>query len=139
MVENKLFSKIRMFWSKLCKWNWNCAWTFALPVFISPIAIDFAIETEYCWHCLIDQWLVPKTVCNKLGSWHVLMVFLALLDLVTVFDAILTSTQTREKLQCLYANPMPNNSHKSAVLKKKKKKTTQKGILLTNFGGRYCA
>ena len=27
-------------------------------------------------------------------------------DLVTVFDAILTSRQTREKLQCLYENAM---------------------------------
>ena len=28
------------------------------------------------------------------------------IDLVTVFDAILTSRQTREKLQCLYENLM---------------------------------
>ena len=26
-----------MFWSKLCKSNWNCAWNLAFPVFISPI------------------------------------------------------------------------------------------------------
>ena len=31
------------------------------------------------------------------------------IDLVTVFDAILTSRQTREKLQCLYENLMSNN------------------------------
>ena len=30
------------------------------------------------------------------------------IDLVTVFDAILTSRQTREKLQCLYENLMSN-------------------------------
>ena len=41
-----------------------------------------------------------------------------LIDLVTVFDAILTSRQTREKLQCLYENPMSNNFNKTAVLKK---------------------
>ena len=40
------------------------------------------------------------------------------LDLVTVFDAILTSTQTREKLQYLYENLMSNNLRKTAVLKK---------------------
>ena len=40
------------------------------------------------------------------------------IDLVTVFDAILTSRQTREKLQCLYENLMSNNFRKSAVLKK---------------------
>ena len=39
-------------------------------------------------------------------------------DLVTVFDAILTSRQTREKLQCLYENPMSNNFRKKAVLEK---------------------
>ena len=37
-----------------------------------------------------------------------------LIDLVTVFDAILTSRQTREKLQCLYENLMPNNFRKTA-------------------------
>ena len=26
-----------MFWSRLCKSNWNCAWNLAFPVFISPI------------------------------------------------------------------------------------------------------
>ena len=39
------------------------------------------------------------------------------IDLVTVFDAILTSGQTREKLQCLSENLMSNNFHKTAVLK----------------------
>ena len=41
-----------------------------------------------------------------------------LTDLVTVFDAILTSTKTREKLQCLYENLMSNNFRKTAVLNK---------------------
>ena len=40
------------------------------------------------------------------------------IDLVTVFDAILTSRQTREKLQCLYENLISNNFRRSAVLKK---------------------
>ena len=40
------------------------------------------------------------------------------IDLVTVFDAILTSRQTREKLQCLYENLMSNNFHRTAVLTK---------------------
>ena len=40
------------------------------------------------------------------------------IDLVTVFDAILTIRQTCEKLQCLYENLMSNNSLKTAVLKK---------------------
>ena len=43
---------------------------------------------------------------------------LSCIDLVTVFDAILTSWQTREKLQCLYENLMSNNFRRMAVLKK---------------------
>ena len=35
------------------------------------------------------------------------------IDLVTFFDAILTSRQTREKLQCLYENLMSNNFRKT--------------------------
>ena len=33
-----------MFWSKLCKSTWNCAWSLAFPVFISPINC-----MEYVW------------------------------------------------------------------------------------------
>ena len=40
------------------------------------------------------------------------------MDLVTVFDAILTSRPTLEKLQCLYENLMSNNFRKTVVLKK---------------------
>ena len=40
------------------------------------------------------------------------------IDLDTVFDAILTSGQTCEKLKCLYENVMSNNIRKTAVLKK---------------------
>ena len=35
-----------------------------------------------------------------------------------VFDAILMSRKTREKLQCLYENLISNNFRKMAVLKK---------------------
>ena len=42
----------------------------------------------------------------------------ALIDLVTVFDAILTSRQTREKLQCLYENLLSNNFRRTSVPKK---------------------
>ena len=37
------------------------------------------------------------------------------IDLVTVFDAILTTRQTSEKLQCLYENLMLNNFCRTAV------------------------
>ena len=41
------------------------------------------------------------------------------IDHVTVFDAILTSRQTREKLQCLYENLISNNSLEQLFSKKK--------------------
>ena len=45
--------------------------------------------------------------------------FASTIDLVTLFDAILTSRQTREKLQCLYENPMSNNFRKTAECPRK--------------------
>ena len=50
--------------------------------------------------------------------WPIQFDFSYKIDLVTVFDAILTSRQKREKLQCLYENLMSNNFRKTAVLKK---------------------
>ena len=47
MVLNKLFSKLRMFWSKLCKSSWNCAWNLAFPVFISPIVWNMCENLHY--------------------------------------------------------------------------------------------
>ena len=40
------------------------------------------------------------------------------IDLVTVLVAILTSRQTRKKLQCLYENLISNNFRRTAVMKK---------------------
>ena len=39
------------------------------------------------------------------------------IDPFTVFDAMLTSRQMFEKLQCLYENLMSNNFRKTVVLK----------------------
>ena len=52
------------------------------------------------------------------GICIILHMILSLIDLVTVFDAILASRQTREKLQCLYENLISNNFRTTAVLKK---------------------
>ena len=41
-----------------------------------------------------------------------------IIDLVTVLEAILTSRQAREKLQCLYENLMSNNFRKTNFMKK---------------------
>ena len=55
-------------------------------------------------------------ITDQIGLYSVLS---PLIDLVTVFDAILTSRQTREKLQGLYENLMSNNFRRTAVKKKK--------------------
>ena len=39
--------RLRMFWSKLCKSNWNCAWNLAFPVFISPIVWNMCENLHY--------------------------------------------------------------------------------------------
>ena len=36
-----------MFWAKLCKSNWNCAWNLAFPVFISPIVWNMCENLPY--------------------------------------------------------------------------------------------
>ena len=42
-----MFSKLRMFWSKLCKSNWNCAWNLAFPIFILPIVWNMCENLHY--------------------------------------------------------------------------------------------
>ena len=43
-------------------------------------------------------------------------IFIPLIDLVTVSDAILTGRQTRLEIQHLYGNPLSNYFHKTALL-----------------------
>ena len=50
--------------------------------------------------------------------WQYMQTVKETIDLVTVFDAILTSRQTLEKLKCLYENLKSNDFRKTAVLKK---------------------
>ena len=48
-----------MFWSKLFKSNWSCAWNLGFPVFISPIVWNMCenlhYESVYCKELLRDQ------------------------------------------------------------------------------------
>ena len=53
---------------------------------------------RYCLHC--RPWLASLFIAN--------------------LNLVLTSRQTREKLQCLYENLMWNNFRKTAVLEEKK-------------------
>ena len=45
-------------------------------------------------------------------------IYMWIIGLITVFDSILMSRPTHEKLQCLYGNLMSNNFRKTAVMKK---------------------
>ena len=75
----------------------------------------------YSWLvCLLYFWLRNAQLV-KVG-WHCFCFspcwMRKRIGLVTLLDAILTSRQTRAKLQCLYENLISNNFRKMAVLKK---------------------
>ena len=83
-------------------------------------------EVKHLTTCFRQNDIFTKTRCkmttfimfsrqNEAGSRASALLSI---DLVTVFDAILTSRQTREKLQCLYENLMSNNFRRTAVLTK---------------------
>ena len=62
--------------------------------------------------------IIIITFFNTVNITAKIILIIVIIDLVTVFDAMLTSRQMCEKLQCLYENLMSNNFHKTAVLKK---------------------
>ena len=62
--------------------------------------------------------IIIITLFNTVKITDKIILIIVIVGLVTVFDAILTSRQMCEKLQCLYENLMSNNFHKTAVLKK---------------------
>ena len=62
--------------------------------------------------------IIIITLFNTVKITDNIILIIVIIDLVTVFDAMLTSRQMCEKLQCLYENLMSNNFRKTAVLKK---------------------
>ena len=74
----------------------------------------------------VEDHLTPYTVRAVAPVWYVFSKWPfnrgedneKIIDLVTVFDAILTSRQSHDKLQCLYENLMSNYFHKTVVLNK---------------------
>ena len=75
----------------------------------SYFRLQFSVFPSDIW-CKINKLLIKSTM--NIYSPNV-----ALIDLVTVFYAILTSRQVREKLQFLYGNLMPNNFCRTAPKK----------------------
>ena len=65
------------------------------------------IQKDAMWFILFLVFFSSKIYLTLTYSYFEKYYWLPpLIDLVTVFDAILTSRQTREKLQCLYENLM---------------------------------
>ena len=66
-----------------------------------------------------ERRIIFEATVIPLSSWNITIVISKdLINLVTVFDATLTSRQTREKLQCLYEKLISNNFRRTAVLTK---------------------
>ena len=78
---------------------------------VASVCTPLPTRTQQLPTLLAQQcWELLRPFARSLRVRHI--------DLVTVLDAILTSKQTGEKLQCLYENLMSNNFLKTAVLKK---------------------
>ena len=75
-------------------------------------ALDQSAQEKWRTILSMAKRVIP---CLHLISWKPLAFRI---DLVTIFDAILTSRQMREKLHCVYEYLMPNNFQKTAPLKK---------------------
>ena len=120
--------------------SWLCGESLRVPDLVWPrLWIRVALKTSetvakrdatFSWTSVSEQWIanwkdifwstgVTQNARKLLPSYWILN--MSIIDLVTVFDAILTSRQTRKKLQWLYENLMSNNFRRTAFLKKKKK------------------
>ena len=102
-------------------WCWHtCSYPLRNDHWRPPSAFwsFFFLKCRPGWmkNLLLNFWRARQILLN--ACWIRLKKWQVQIDLVTVFDAILTSRQTREKLQCLYENLMSNNFCKTAVLKK---------------------
>ena len=80
------------------------------------IAINNIVKRADRWRLLYLSSEVARFLCLFTSQKKKTMA--GFIDIVTVFDAILTSRQTCEKLQCLYESLMSNNFRKTAGLKK---------------------
>ena len=91
-------------------------WTYVLLV-EPELSTVFFLEAKYVEQG--NKGANSDTELQNISCYReTLKVSVRLIDLVTVSDAILTSWQTCEKLQCLYENLMSNNFRKTAFLKK---------------------
>ena len=119
--------------------SWLCGENLRVPDLVWPrLWIRVALKTSetiarrdatFSWTSVSEQWIanwkdifwitgVNQNARKLLPSYWILN--MSIIDLITGFDAILTSRQTRKKLQWLYENLMSNNFRRTAVLKKKK-------------------
>ena len=112
--------------------NWLFCWlcmqwmiTTSQTMYHAAVCLSLFSSKQCIIKQLLDWGLEIPAIINVLATWlfrispksHPIQCN-CLIDLVTVFDATLTSRRTREKLQCLYENLVSNNFRKTAVLKK---------------------
>ena len=84
----------------------KCAFVYGSHILVEDhVPINVVIPWKGLWVC--GSGISPKLKIT---------IDYQLIDLV-IFATMLTSRQTREKLQCLYENLMSNNFRKTAVLK----------------------
>ena len=130
MVKNKLFSKLRKFWSKLCKSNWTWAWNLAFPVFISPIVWnmyenlhyesvhikELHNEQEYYWPTIYGAGAVVVSTITRFSScgeisWKGVLRWIKEWVLVTCevlwLDLVFSSIFLRFNLRPLCLRPEP--------------------------------
>ena len=60
--EWNIFSKLRMFWSKLCKSTWISAWNLVFPLFISPIICVEYVWKYSVWICIFQSASQPPRI-----------------------------------------------------------------------------
>ena len=97
-----------------------------IPSILKPVSFESLAGNDFSERCTQAEAHCESNLDCQL--WNI--------DLVTVFDAIFTSRQTCEKLQCLYENLMSSYFRETTVLKEKSYKAkdcTQK------YWGRTCA
>ena len=107
-----------------------CTFIFNIP--LSFAALDLLHGGFHLFHLEGDIGVNDIAVLGFFSCGiSVILILTCGIDLVTIFNAVLTSRQTREKLQCLYENLMSNIFRKMAVLEKNincKLKLQSKGL-----------
>ena len=89
-------------------WFTNKRVQIKIPSILKPVSFESLAGNDFSERCTQAEAHCERNLDCQLWS----------IDLVTVFDAIFTSRQTCDKLQCLYENLMSSYFRETTVLKK---------------------